>query len=217
MSNCIFFKLCKKILLAQFFLVLFVLPAKSQASFRTNNVPQSNFLPNSSNLSIESGVDCPVPTINATGFTGSSNDFANERLNPINASTSGLDNYGFSIGLNIPLNGQLGRYCEEYAHEKKRFEERRVENQKINAQVSLINNCQYLWDLGYRFDSEAFDDENFSALKPCRALSNVFRNRRPPNIPPETEPPETSEKGESPFNPKPMRIQIDNSNGLFQP
>lgn len=175
-------------------------------------IPQQTF-------QIDSGVTCPTPSLNVTGFAGTANDFANTSSVLRASSNSGLNNYGVTVGINIPLGGDLSKFCRDYAASRTTFERRRVENQSINAQVNLIEQCQLLYDMGFRFDNKTFDDEQFAsiikevpALSACSSLSALFDNKKPPRVTEPTSPPDkTPDKGEesiAPFSPEPLRVLI---------
>lgn len=168
---------------------------------------------------IDQGVECPTPSFNATGFAGTANDFANTSSNFGISSNAGLNNYGVTVGISVPLGGDLSDFCRDYAASRTTFERRRVENQSINAQVNLIEQCQFLYDLGFRFDNEIFTEEELAlitqevpVLGSCRPLTSLFEKKRPPRVseptPSPEETPDEPKADEGSFSPKPLPVLI---------
>lgn len=150
------------------------------------------FLPNSETFGLDPGVRCPTPSFNMTGFAGTANDFANASSDLRASSNSGLNNYGVTVGINVPFGGKLGDFCKDFAASRTAFERKRVEIQQINAQLALIQRCITLDQMGFDFDNEAFyNNEQFAALHPCRSLNPLLVNLKP--MQPKEE---TSDKGE---------------------
>jgi hypothetical protein len=155
----------------------------------TNISPATTFSP-------EAGVHCPTPSFSVTGFAAYANDNANNDV-PFASSNSDLGNYGIAAGFTFPLGGNLSKFCKDFAASRSAFERKRVEIQLLNAQVGLVKQCQYFYQLGYDFNNKAFDlDGEFFALHPCRSLISLFIKLRPKMGAP---PPE---KTNEPFSPK---------------
>jgi len=178
----------------------------------TSNFQPSFTAPSTPQFGLDTGVTCPTPSFNVNGFAGTANDFANANSNLSAFSNSGVNNYGVTVGFNLPLGGDLSDFCNDFAASRTSFERRRVENQLINAQVDLIKNCQYLYQQGYNFDNQAFNiDGQFAALHSCRSLIPLFVNLNPASPPTEKTPNEGEvNPNEKPFSPSAKPVIIIN-------
>jgi hypothetical protein len=87
---------------------------------------------------LDSGVQCPTTTFNATAFGGSANGWTDKHSPPYDAVGGGLGSYGAALGFSVPLGSQdLREFCKSFAKARKEFETARV-------QADLLNRCRYL-------------------------------------------------------------------------
>lgn len=97
-----------------------------------------NFSSGTSPYTLDSGVQCPSTTINATAFGGSANGWTDKHFPPYEAVGGGLGSYGAAVGISVPLGSQdLREFCKSFAKSRKEFETARV-------QADLLNKCRYL-------------------------------------------------------------------------
>ena len=100
---------------------------------------------------LDSGVQCPTTTLNATAFGGSANGWTDQHFSPYESVGGGLGSYGAAVGINVPLGSQdLREFCKSFAKSRKEFEIARV-------QADHLNKCRYLiFSLG--ITQNLFDD-----------------------------------------------------------
>jgi hypothetical protein len=159
-------------------LSIFLFPSASFAQFvsRGPDLIDPSFLnPNSNNnrYQIDSTVHCPTTTLNASGFAGNGQEWGTSV--PDSAAFSGRDNYGFVVGISIPVGGRLSEFCDEYATLRSKFEEKRVESILLNNATTIINTCINLYNAGVDFADKVFNDgERLALLAPCRDLEPLI-------------------------------------------
>jgi hypothetical protein len=162
-------------LLPQFFLILLsATPGWTQVVFGQGPSLQATpASPEFGTFGIDSTTNCPTPSFSVGGFGGYGNDWANantrnQEFTPYTTSSTGVGNYGIAAGLRIPFGHGLSEFCKEYAKAKADFEKTRAENNRRNAALVLVTQCDWLRRYSFNLDSSAFDQEEFSSLKPCR-------------------------------------------------
>jgi len=100
---------------------------------------------------LDSGVQCPTTTLNATAFGGSANGWTDQHFSPYESVGGGLGSYGAAVGINVPLGSQdLREFCKSFAKSRKEFETARV-------QADHLNKCRYLI-ISLGITQKLFDD-----------------------------------------------------------
>ena len=170
-----------------------------------------------SRYTLDTGVICPTSSINVTGYGGNINGWADNHYSPYTSTSGGLGNYGVAMGLNIPLGGNLGDFCENYAKNKDIFERTRTQNQLLNSQFTLFKNCQYFRDLGYKLDGDIFKEAvsetgPLSAYKECVNIAKFLdpASRPNPTVFPSSKPPSPEPASTAPMNPPPLDVNVVN-------
>ena len=170
----------------------------------------TNILPNFSSgqqFQLDSGVSCPTPSINVSGFGGTANNFADASSFANsgfgnNNSNSGANNYGVAIGLNIPLGGRYAQFCRDFAEAQTLDLQKRLEITESQFQSQLVQQCYYLFSIYINFNDKYYDEDGpGKALFPCR---EIVKTINPPN--PSTPIP-TPDKNKQPefSDPAPLR------------
>jgi hypothetical protein len=146
-----------------------------------------------------SSITCPVPTFNMGAFGGSGENFANRNDLPASAN-GGAYNYGVSIGLSIPFGSPSSDFCKGFGKSRAAFERSRTENQLRNSQLSLVQQCYWLYTSGFLPKNKDLfkTNENFSSLRPCVDFSNDRSGTASIPGPPSTSGGETSESKTAP-------------------
>ena len=114
--------------------------ARPQAAATSNNTNQSVQINQSSAVSRQSfgsGVNCSVPSFNATTFA-----LGNETLpyDPEGYVRSG--NYGVQLGFSVPLDGSITEMCKDLVR-------RQLERERLSYELSRAVKCSELLDKGY--------------------------------------------------------------------
>jgi len=127
---------------------------------------------NSSYIFSESnGWTCPTPSISIGGFGSGGNDWANDYTSYASAG-SGISNFGAGVGLSIPLGGQYGKNCNDYAKSLAAKARAQSDQAQRNNQLILLDQCYWLLRNRINLDQPAFADGGaFSSLQPCKAYS----------------------------------------------
>ncbi len=119
----------------------------------------------------ESGVACPMPSFAMGAYGGAGNDWADQYFTPYPSSSSGINNFGVSGGIRVPLAAQeITKACKVWMKSKSEAARINAENTARNAQLSLLRQCYWLHEnyikverLGPEFSSlAACKDINFS-------------------------------------------------------
>lgn len=175
--------------------LLFPTATLSQTAYNGFGTYSPSFSSGTSPYTLDSGVQCPTTTLNATAFGGSANGWTDNHFPPYAAAGGGLGSYGAAVGISVPLGSQdLREFCKSFAKSRKEFETARV-------QADLVNRCRYLISsLGI---TESLFEENFdimfngkeaplSSFVKCKNFYKLLGSRREPNQPmselPKTEP-----------------------------
>lgn len=159
--------------------LVFLFPTASFAQFVGRGpdlVTPSLVNPNAANnrYQIDSAVQCPTTTLNASGFAGNGQDWGTSA--PDSAAFSGRDNYGLVVGISMPIGGRLSEFCDEYAALRNEFERKRVESILLNNSTTIINTCINLYNTGVDFKNKVFDNgERLALLAPCRDLESLIK------------------------------------------
>lgn len=167
-----------------------------------------NFSSGTSPYTLDSGVQCPTTTLNATAFGGSANGWTDKHFPPYEAVGGGLGSYGAAVGFSVPLGSQdLREFCKSFAKLRKEFETARV-------QADLLNKCRYLISsLGIK--EEAFEDNKvlfigkeapLSSFEKCNGFFNLFSasGKRRANRAMSKDPDNASDLPSSRFSDKPL-------------
>jgi hypothetical protein len=169
---------------------------------------------------IDSSVQCPTTTLNASGFAGNGQDWGTSA--PDSAAFSGSDNYGLVVGISMPIGGRLSEFCDQYATLRREFEQKRVESILLRNATEIFQTCVLLYNDGVDFTHEVFKKEgDLALLASCHDLEPVIskmpeleskRNPRPPGVPQGTVPrvPQVRQEVIEPFEKPATNINIIN-------
>lgn len=199
-----------KIILGMFFNIPFLFMLNSQqvnygrgpgiVNLNGTTVPSQSY-------GIETGINCPVPSFNVSGFYGQATDTAHTTL--LDASSrGGIDNYGVTAGFNIPLGGQLSSYCRDYAAIKTQDASKRLEITNAKYLSDLVKQCNYLFIvLQIDFNKPIYDEDGAgAALFPCREIVKTIESTEPQreSVDPNDHQPQPSEKQPEFSTPEPL-------------
>ena len=166
-----------------------------------------NFSSGTSPYTLDSGVQCPTTTLNATAFGGSANGWTDQHFPPYGAVGGGLGSYGAAVGISVPLGSQdLREFCKSFAKSRKEFETARV-------QADLLNKCRYLISsLGiteqlFRDNKDLFIEKEapLSSFAKCNSLIPLLNSSQTkPNLPMSTNPNNAPDLPSPRFSDKPF-------------
>ena len=158
-------------------------PSLGQSAY-SNGTPlpaAATLQPPSSNFVLDSNVTCPSPSLSVSAFGGNAYDRA--YLVPSYNANGGSGNYGASVGLLIPISGDLNQFCRDIAASRSTYEKLRVEAAQLNNYVEVAKACTQLAQIfsGMREDdpSKFYDNPQNAQLLPCRDIvKQVFEGKK---------------------------------------
>ena len=192
-----------KILVAKSLIVLHSLavviyynsPTQAQAQLVAlpNGVGAGGLIPSfqsaTSTFGLGSSITCPTPTFNLTGFggdtDGSTRGFGGEFLS---RATGEVTNWGIAAGFSVPLaSKEIQDFCKRYAKAQADFQSSVANNQQLNSQLIVLQQCIYINDvlgINIQVNKVAFEKggplESFSG---CLSLAGVLdASERKPSI-----------------------------------
>ncbi len=159
-------------------IILGALPSSAQVIYGSGpNLQAVPSVGEFSNYQLDANTFSPTPSFSLGAFGGYGNDWANANTANIDSnfvpypyanSSTGIGNYGVSASLRVPFGHGLSEFCRDYAKAKAEFEKTRAENNRRNSALSLVQQCDWMRRFSIDPMSPAFDEEEFSSLKPCR-------------------------------------------------
>jgi hypothetical protein len=126
-------------------------------------------------LKIESGSECPMPSFGLGAYGGGGNDWADQNLAPYPSSSSGINNYGVTVGLRVPLGAEeISKACKAWIKAKSVFARINLDNAIRNSQLSLLRQCYWLHENYIKVEKLG---PEFSSLSACSGINFSDRNQ----------------------------------------
>ena len=150
-------------------LTLSLLPSYAQQ--RVGFSPQSTIVPQFAGppaFGIETGISCPTPTVNISGFGANANNWAS--YPDTQGGHTGFGNYGVLGGINLPFGGSLSKFCAEFAAQKALIQKLNREAQELNNGNFLITSCSGFVARKINVKSDAFI-KAFPMYSKCKDIS----------------------------------------------
>jgi len=124
----------------------------------------------------DSGMGCPVPSFNITGFAGDNDQWAS--LHRIAGGSSGNSNYGITAGVTFPITGSFDKYCRDFAAERlRRYKQEGATNYRSH-EAYIIEKCISFKQQGLDLKNEAFV-KYFPYLNACALAGSAFQEVKP--------------------------------------
>lgn len=141
-----------------------------------------------SSFAPSTGIQCPTPTLNVTGFGGNTSAWGDQHYAPYQSASGAFGNYGGAIGISIPISTTSTDFCKRYAKSKAVEQEQYEKSQIMNRQIVLLQNCGILRNkLGVNLSKIAELPEfsangALSSLAECQSLATLLE---PENLNPD--------------------------------
>ena len=151
--------------------IVFIEPGLAQLQYGSGFSPYVG--PNTTPVLVapESGMGCPVPSFNITGFAGDNDHWAS--VHRIAEGSSGNSNYGITAGVTFPFTGSFDRYCRDFAAERLRRFKQESETNYRSHEAYIIEKCISFKQNGFNLRDEGFIN-NFPELKACALAGKAF-------------------------------------------
>lgn len=170
--------------------------ARAQAQFVgiPNGVGVTPLVPTfgnaTSSYGLNSGITCPTPTFNLTGFGGDTDGTSRGRGGETISlrATADVTNWGLAAGVSIPFaSKELRDFCNRYAQAQADFQSSVATNQKLNSELTLLRQCIFINDdlgINIQANKEAFSgDGPLASFSGCLSLGNLLEvTKRNPAI-----------------------------------